>query len=162
MGERADLCALVPTIGTALDVACGLGSQTLWLAERGLHVTALDVSAVAIDRLRGTARAAELDHRVTARCVDLAHGIPPEPALVDVAVCQRYRDPALYSPLIARLAPGGIGVVTVLSAVGARGAIGPFHAPAGELSAAFAGPDIELLYHAERSGSATVVVAKRG
>lgn len=161
LGDRPDLCALIPTEGTAIDVACGLGGQTLWLADRGLHVTALDVSMVAIDRLRRAARAVGLDRRVTARSLDLADGFPPEPSPVDVIVCQRFRDPDLYPLFIDRLAAGGIAIVTVLSAVGASGAIGPFHAPAGELRDAFSRPDIELLDDSERSGTATVVVQKR-
>lgn len=44
---------------TALDIACGEGRNSLWLAERGWNVTAIDFSPVAIDKAK--ARAAELD-----------------------------------------------------------------------------------------------------
>ncbi len=37
--------------GYALDVACGLGRHALALAARGWHVTAVDVSSVALSRL---------------------------------------------------------------------------------------------------------------
>lgn len=161
LGERADLCAMLPTHGTALDVACGLGAQTLWLAARGLDVTALDVSPIAVDRLRDAARATGLDDRVIARCVDLSGGLPAESPTVNVVLCQRFRVPELYPLLVDRLAPGGIGIVTVLSAVGASGAVGPFHAPAGELSAAFSRHDIDTLDDTEGSGCATVVFRKR-
>ena len=36
--------------GTALDLAAGEGRNALWLAERGWHATAVDFSAVALDR----------------------------------------------------------------------------------------------------------------
>ncbi|KRF04040.1 hypothetical protein ASH00_15425 [Arthrobacter sp. Soil782] len=36
--------------GTALDVGCGEGADALWLAERGWHVTGVDISAVALAR----------------------------------------------------------------------------------------------------------------
>ncbi|MDD1626440.1 MAG: methyltransferase domain-containing protein, partial [Methylococcaceae bacterium] len=42
---------LLPATGTALDLACGLGANAIYLAERGLAVTAWDISFVAIDKL---------------------------------------------------------------------------------------------------------------
>ena len=154
--ERADLASLLPTTGTALDVACGLGAQTLWLAERGLRVVALDVSPVAIAAIADAAAAAGLADRVAAAVVDLDAGLPTEPATVDVLVCQRFRQPALYAEFLERLAPGGVGIVTVLCEVGADSP-GTFHAPPGELAAAFDGPGIEVLHHDERDGQATIV-----
>lgn len=37
--------------GEALDVACGIGRHTLWLAQRGWRVTAVDHSTVALKLL---------------------------------------------------------------------------------------------------------------
>jgi SAM-dependent methyltransferase len=36
--------------GTALDVGCGEGADSIWLAQQGWQVTAIDVSQVALDR----------------------------------------------------------------------------------------------------------------
>ncbi|HEX3425745.1 MAG TPA: class I SAM-dependent methyltransferase, partial [Acidimicrobiales bacterium] len=36
--------------GRALDVGCGEGADAVWLARRGWHVTAVDVSEVALSR----------------------------------------------------------------------------------------------------------------
>jgi SAM-dependent methyltransferase len=41
--------------GTALDLACGEGRNALWLAELGWNVTAVDFSAVAIEKARALA-----------------------------------------------------------------------------------------------------------
>ena len=38
--------------GRALDLACGEGRNALWLATRGWQVTAVDFSAVALDKAR--------------------------------------------------------------------------------------------------------------
>lgn len=158
---QPDIAGLVPTEGTALDVASGLGSQTLWLALRGLRVTAVDVSPIAIERIRAAAETAGVDSRVDAQQFDLDRGLPDQPTDVDVLVCQRFRDPALYGPMAERLQRGGIAIVSVLSAVGAPGTPGPFHAPPGELTAAFSRPDLDMIYAAENGGAATVVVRRR-
>jgi SAM-dependent methyltransferase len=50
---EAELAALTP--GDALDLACGEGRNAIWLADRGWQVTAVDFSAVAVDRGRGLA-----------------------------------------------------------------------------------------------------------
>jgi 2-polyprenyl-3-methyl-5-hydroxy-6-metoxy-1,4-benzoquinol methylase len=44
-----DLVESVPAGGWALDVACGRGRGSEWMAQRGLDVFAVDVSAVAVD-----------------------------------------------------------------------------------------------------------------
>jgi SAM-dependent methyltransferase len=42
--------------GKALDIAAGEGRNALWLAARGWHATAVDFSAVALQRARSLAR----------------------------------------------------------------------------------------------------------
>jgi SAM-dependent methyltransferase len=46
--------------GTALDLGAGEGRNSLWLAAKGWDVTAVDVSAVALDRLRQSAAAQDV------------------------------------------------------------------------------------------------------
>src|SRR3979490_2777801 len=59
-----ELLPLLPG-GPALDVACGTGRHTLFLAARHQHVTALDWSGVGLDILEARARAARmLTHRI--------------------------------------------------------------------------------------------------
>src|SRR5262245_56556548 len=74
--QGAALAALIDSeLGSAappaslriLDVACGIGTQALALAARGFHVTARDISAGAIARLRreADARGLAVDAGVT-------------------------------------------------------------------------------------------------
>lgn len=138
-----------PTTGQALDVACGRGQAAVWLARRGLDVTGLDVSSVAIERAGDLARA----HGVAGHCrfevVDLDAGLPPGPP-VNVVVCQRFRDGRLDHAVIDRLAPGGLLAISALSEVDA--APGPFRVVAGELGRAFGALDV--IAHAEAHGEA--------
>jgi len=50
--------------GTALDAGSGEGGDALWLAERGWRVTAVDFSAVALERAAAAARARGLADRI--------------------------------------------------------------------------------------------------
>ena len=59
---------------------------------------------------------------------------------MQVLLCHRFRAPTLYDPMMARLAPGGLLAICVLSEVGAEP--GRFRAAAGELRSAFAGLDV--------------------
>lgn len=96
---------LLPATGDALDVACGLGGNALFLAGKGLGVIAWDISSVAIDKLEKTARGAHL--RVTGEAVDIAAQSFP-PSRFDVIVVAHYLDRSLSSALVAALRPGGL------------------------------------------------------
>ncbi|WP_106401410.1 class I SAM-dependent methyltransferase [Actinocorallia populi] len=63
--------------GDALDLGCGDGGDTLWLASRGWQVTAADISAVAVERLAALARSHGLGDRVTTMRTDLRESFPP-------------------------------------------------------------------------------------
>ncbi|ONK16076.1 class I SAM-dependent methyltransferase [Streptomyces sp. MP131-18] len=62
--------------GDVLDLGCGDGGDSLWLARRGWHVTAVDISAVAAERLAERARSLGLGDRVTAARHDLHESFP--------------------------------------------------------------------------------------
>jgi SAM-dependent methyltransferase len=160
VAASADVRSLIPSHGRAADVACGPGGQTLWLARVGLDVLALDVSPIAIDLTERAARAAGLEGRVTARVHDFDHGLPDDVTDLDVLVCQRFRATALYRAFVDRLRPGGVAVVTVLSTVGLDIDGGPFHAPPGELLDAYRDLDVEVIYHCEATGQASIVVRR--
>jgi SAM-dependent methyltransferase len=160
LAHHPALLDAVAAEGRALDVAAGSGAVSLWAAARGLRVVAIDVSPLALDLLRQAARRDGVADLVDGRAVDLDAGLPDGLGAFELVVCQRFRDSRLYPALVAATGPGGLVVVTVLSTVGAV-APGPFHAPPGELAAAFERPGVEVLLHEEAGGLASVV-ARRG
>ena len=106
----AELAGLPP--GRALDLAAGEGRNTVWLAERGWHVTAVDFSRVGLEKGRKLSAARGVDQdRVTWIVADL-HDYQPEPAGFDlVLIAYAQVAPDLRAALLARasaaVAPGG-------------------------------------------------------
>ncbi len=148
-GVFAAYAEVFPTTGRALDLACGQGLGTVWLARRGLEVLGLDISAVAIAQARNLAQRSKVGDRCRFDIVDFDDGLPLGPP-VDVILCHKFRDRRLDGAIIERLAPGGLLAIAVLSEVGA--APGPFRAMAGELPAAFA--ELDLVAAGEGQGYA--------
>ncbi|MFQ4147296.1 methyltransferase domain-containing protein [Arthrobacter sp. LAPM80] len=110
----AEVAGLAP--GRALDVGCGEGADSLWLAERGWQVTAVDFSQVALRKASDHA-----SHRAEAGPVlsgtinwehhDLLSWTPPASSC-DLVSAQYMHLPTverepLFSRLAAAVAPGG-------------------------------------------------------
>ncbi len=91
--------------GRALDIACGMGRNALFLAGLGFHVDAVDVSDVAVEATR--ARAAERDAAVRALRADVRADPFPEPPY-EVIVNLNFLERALFGPIAQALAPGGL------------------------------------------------------
>ena len=138
-----------PTAGRALDLACGQGLGSVWLAMRGMDVWGFDISPVAISQARDLARRTGVGDRCRFDVVDLDEGLPAG-SLVDVILCHKFRDRRLDPAIIERLGPGGLLAIAVLSEVDASP--GPFRAAPGELPAAFA--ELELVAAGEGEGHA--------
>jgi tellurite methyltransferase len=118
---------LLPTRGTALDVAGGAGRNAVWLARRGLDVTLVDVSPVGLDlaarraanagvsvvlpgRAAGTAAtAATGDHRGSLTLVECDLAREPLPrGPWDVVVIHHFLDRNVVAQVPDVLAPGGL------------------------------------------------------
>jgi SAM-dependent methyltransferase len=139
----------------ALDIACGRGRASVWLAMRGMDVLGVDVSSVAIDLARELARLSGVTDRCRFVVHDLDDGLPPGPP-VSLVLCHKFRDPHLDLALIDRLAPEGLLAVATLSEVDAEP--GRFRARPGELREAFG--SLEVLAGGEADGIAWLIGRK--
>ncbi|MCG8068889.1 MAG: methyltransferase domain-containing protein [Candidatus Thiodiazotropha taylori] len=97
---------LLPEQGSALDLACGLGGNALFLAQRGFTVEAWDLSSVAIQRLAQGAGQLKLNN-LHARVRDV-ESQPPRTEQFDVIVVSYFLERSLIPTLIQALKPGGL------------------------------------------------------
>ncbi len=96
---------LLPPGGTALELACGLGGNALLLAEQGLHTSAWDLSATALDKLKVFARERQL--LINTRLADLEREAPTVNQY-DVICVTAYLQRPLCPRICAALKPGGL------------------------------------------------------
>jgi SAM-dependent methyltransferase len=101
------------TPGDALDVGSGEGADSIWLASQGWTVTALDISAVALDRAaaHAAARGDEIARRISWRQADLLTWDPGSQQFDLVSAQFMYLPEAdllsLHRRLAAAVRPGG-------------------------------------------------------
>ncbi len=96
---------LLPATGNALDLASGLGANAIFLANKGLAVTAYDISIVAINKLNAYAAQQGLD--INACHENIAPKSFSECAF-DVIVVSRFLDRRLSDAIIDALKPDGL------------------------------------------------------
>jgi tellurite methyltransferase len=91
--------------GLALDIACGVGHNALFLARRGYEVVAVDGSETGLGYARAALRGTGLNvHLVVG---DLERFAPP-PARFDLVLVVRFLHRPLIAPLQRALKPGGL------------------------------------------------------
>jgi len=91
---------------SALDVACGTGRDAVYIATRGLTVTAVDVLPDALSRAEDLARRNGV--KITTRCHDLEKSDAlPEGSKADVVTVFRYLHRPLFPSLVSAIKPGG-------------------------------------------------------
>ena len=115
----AEAAALRP--GTAIDLGCGEGADAIWLASRGWKVTALDVSAVALERAETHAKDRGQGGTIEWVRQDLATWVPGE--LFDLVTAQFLHATAMPWQQALQLAAAAVRTGGTLLIVG--------HHPAG-------------------------------
>jgi SAM-dependent methyltransferase len=150
--------------GAALDLACGPGHNTIWLAERGYAALGVDISRVALATARREARRQGLFGQGAGRAcferVDLDTWRPAAAAF-DLLIVFRFLDRRLWEPIRQAVRPGGLficetrhsGILARLPASTPDYLLAP-----GELFAVFAGWTI--LDYEEGEENAAIVARK--
>jgi len=90
-----------PSGGKALDLAAGLGRHSLYLADRQWDTTAVDISAVAIEKLKAANPA------VDTHVLDVAD-YHLERESFDLIVLYYHFDRTLFPEIFSALKPGGL------------------------------------------------------
>jgi SAM-dependent methyltransferase len=135
---------LFPGAGFALDLACGLGRHALWLASRHWRVSGVDLSDVAIEKLRraGLERKVALD-----LFVGDASGYEFMPTRFDLIVLFYHLDRSLFPKIVSALKPGGLLICKISLRWEVLGAAaGPLNR--NELLSLV--PELQVLHHHER------------
>lgn len=95
----------VTTAGRALDIACGLGHNSAWLAQRGWHVDGVDISAEGLEQAAHLAT--KNDAVVNWVEADLDDW-QPAPESYDLAIVFRFLDRVTVPRIVnTALKPGG-------------------------------------------------------
>jgi len=101
--------------GRALDLGCGQGGDSLWLASRGWAVTSVDVSSTAVQRVAAHAGEQGLSERVHVERHDLSVTFPA--GTFDLVNAQYFQSPvamdraAVLARAAGAVAPGGMLLV---------------------------------------------------
>ncbi len=135
---------LLPAQGLALDAACGVGVNALYLARRGLDVVALDISEVGL-RL-ATRQAQSHGLRLSAAVVDLARPWLPDNHF-DVITNFHFLERATLPVYKRSLNPGGCLLFETFIKIGAHTDQPDYYLEPGELRAAFAG--FSVIHHGQ-------------
>ncbi|MGW0086198.1 class I SAM-dependent methyltransferase [Streptomyces sp. NPDC003393] len=106
--------------GRALDVGCGEGADALWLARRGWQVTAVDISATALQR--AATSATDVQDRVAWIRADLNTTPPPAGPFDLVSIhyfpLRRQAGHTTLHRLLDAVAPGGTLLFTTHARAG--------------------------------------------
>lgn len=143
--------------GTALDLGCGEGGDAIWLAGLGWRVTAVDVSAVALERASTHAARAGVGDRIDFRHHDLAQTFPA--GAFDLVSAQYLHSPVEFprdrvlQEAARAVAPGGLLLIVDHASVSPWSWADPdtrFPAPEEILASLELSP---VLWHTERLGA---------
>lgn len=160
---NAQLVAQVADLppGDALDVGSGEGADAIWLASRGWQVTAVDVSAVALERASAAvaAEGEQMAARITWEQRDML-AWDPGPERFDLVSAQfmhlpRPAQDAMHTRLAAAVRPGGTLLIVGHLHDELHAHIAPRFRPAEDIAATLDPADWQVLVATavERSGT---------
>jgi len=138
------LSTIQPPVQKALDLACGAGRNSLYLASQGFEVDAVDIAAEALLRGKESAQTAQIEgiHWIEH---DLDDGLPASLETYGLIIMMRYLDIALLSSAVGNLVPGGylLAEVHLQTDQQVSGPVGNrFRAADGELRGAATGLEV--------------------
>jgi tellurite methyltransferase len=96
---------LLPDQGKALDLACGLGANALFMAQHNLQTHAWDISSVAIEKLSEISKSLNLDMNLEIRDITTK---PPQENSFDVIVVVHFLERQIMPDIIAALRHNGL------------------------------------------------------
>ncbi len=96
---------LLPETGNALDLACGLGANALFLAKQGLAIHAWDISSVALNKLKQKAKLDDLN--IVIKQLNIESETLPKNTF-DVIVISRFLDRSLSNAIMESLKANGL------------------------------------------------------
>jgi 2-polyprenyl-3-methyl-5-hydroxy-6-metoxy-1,4-benzoquinol methylase len=96
---------LLPKSGDAVDLACGLGSNAIFLAKHGLHTQGWDISQTVIEKLRAYCQEYTVSLAAEVRDIEKQ---PPEANSFDVINVSYYLERNICDAIIAALRPHGL------------------------------------------------------
>ena len=145
---------------SALDIACGTGANSLWLAQAGWQVTAVDGASSAIAILNRDARSKGISLR--SAIADLEAGeflIAPDS--FDLILMHRYWQKGLLVQIQQGVRCGGLAIVVALLRTEDK-SDAPYRLAPGELKSYFNGWELLHDFEGVRAGhSVAEVVARR-
>ncbi len=96
---------LLPTQGSALDLACGRGANAICLSENGLSVSAWDISASALEHLSNEALKKGLEIKLESRNISEN---PPKKYSFDVIIVSNFLERELIDDIRNAIKPNGL------------------------------------------------------
>ena len=141
-----DYANLLPRGGLALDAGAGVGKNSIFLAQQGLHVIALDISETGLGFLKRRASTANLP--ISPAVWNLAQPYLP-PAQFNLIINFNFLERATLSVYRSALKEGGLIIFSTFVQPTHKHPSEPFFLQPNELRVAFAG--FELLHNSQTS-----------
>ncbi|MFT7179140.1 MAG: tellurite methyltransferase [Oceanospirillaceae bacterium] len=105
---------LIPNSGTGLDLACGLGQNSIFLTKHGLKMSAWDYSTAGLEQMAHHCCVQKVE--VNQQCIDLTNTPWPNQKF-DLICITAFLDRTLCPQILSHLKPGGILVYQTFNQV---------------------------------------------